>query len=93
MGVTPEQETHLECLKLQFGLWADKKYRNGQREHGGNLWENTPIRLVELAIDEAVDQVAYLLTLRDKLVANTLPDAMYSIPAEPVSDFEPDEVD
>lgn len=43
------------------------KYAAGQAEHGGQLWRKTGI--IDMAIEEAVDQVIYLLTLRDQLVA------------------------
>lgn len=41
------------------------KYERGQREHGGRLWRKAGI--IDMAIEEAVDQVIYLLTLRDQL--------------------------
>lgn len=41
------------------------KYAAGQREHGGLLWKKRGI--IDMAIEEAVDQVIYLLTLRDQL--------------------------
>ncbi len=44
------------------------KYEIGQKEHGGNLWEKDTLFLVDQAIDEAIDQVVYLTTLRDKLL-------------------------
>lgn len=43
------------------------KYKAGQREHGGRLWRKKGI--VDMALEEAVDQVIYLLTLRDQLAA------------------------
>ena len=65
--MTPEQESHLISLKVKFINLVDDKYRKGQAEHGGNLFDLTSIQLLDAAIDEAVDQVVYLLTLRDKL--------------------------
>jgi len=41
------------------------KYVTGQKEHGGNLWEKEG--LLDMAIDEAIDQVIYLLTLKKQL--------------------------
>lgn len=67
--MTPEQEAHLESIKERFSHNVDSKYRNGQREHGGDMWRMSAFRLLDNAIDEALDQVVYLLTLRDKLVA------------------------
>lgn len=43
------------------------KYLKGQREHGGELWRKRGI--IDMAIEEAVDQIVYLLTLRDQLAA------------------------
>lgn len=43
------------------------KYMAGQREHGGELWRKQGI--IDMAIDEAVDQIIYLLTLRDQIAA------------------------
>lgn len=41
------------------------KYKAGQKEHGGMLW--TKPGIIDMAIDEAVDQVIYLLTLKHQL--------------------------
>ena len=43
------------------------KYMKGVKEHGGNLWEVPVEDLLENAIDEAIDQVVYLLTLKQCL--------------------------
>lgn len=66
-NMTPLQETHLETIKREFVLLVDKKYRKGVKEHGGNLWKMQTMKLLDCAIDEAVDQVTYLLTLRRQL--------------------------
>jgi ribonuclease D len=42
-----------------------RKYTRGQKEHGGSLWRKKG--LVDMAIEEAIDQVIYLLTLRNQL--------------------------
>lgn len=42
-----------------------QKYLRGQAEHGGQLWQKSG--LLDMAIDEAIDQVIYLLTLREQL--------------------------
>jgi len=47
---------------------VDSKYRAGQAEHGGNLFDMITVELVDNAILEAIDQVVYLITLRDKLM-------------------------
>jgi len=41
------------------------KYNAGQIENGGKLW--TKPGLIDMAIEEAIDQVIYLLTLKEQL--------------------------
>jgi hypothetical protein len=41
-----------------------EKYEAGQREHGGNIWEKPG--MLEHAIEEAIDMVVYLYTLREQ---------------------------
>lgn len=41
------------------------KYHAGQLEHGGKLW--TKPGIIDMAIEEAIDQVIYLLTLKEQL--------------------------
>lgn len=65
--MTPEQEAHLETIKSDFSTLVEVKYRKGQAEHGGDLFDHSPIWLLDMAIDEAIDQVVYLLTLRNQL--------------------------
>jgi hypothetical protein len=67
--MTPQQEKHLRKIKERFSTLVDDKYRKGQKEHGGDLFEKNKIFLVDCAIDEAIDQVVYLLTLKD-LIGN-----------------------
>lgn len=59
------QEQHLQSIKDNFAALADLKYRKGQHEHGGNLWEKK--HLIDMAIDEAIDQVCYLFSLKDQI--------------------------
>jgi len=63
--MTPEQ--HLEKILTQAEFRIKVKYLRGQAEHNDNLWEHSILDLVDNAIDEAVDQLVYLLTLRDKI--------------------------
>jgi hypothetical protein len=65
----PEHEAHLAAIQKEFSELMDSKYRQGQAEHGGNLWERDPFWLLDQAIMESLDMVAYLLTLRGKLTA------------------------
>lgn len=63
--MNPEHEDHLDRIKKQALYRIDKKYRQGQAEHGGMLWLKDG--LVDFAIDEAIDMVVYLLTLKEQL--------------------------
>jgi hypothetical protein len=63
----PSQEKHLLNIKSEFCSLVDPKYRKGVAEHGGNLWDNDPLKVLDFAIEEAVDQVVYLLTLKEQL--------------------------
>lgn len=61
-----QQEAHLTHIKIEFHDLCDTKYRKGAAEHGGNLEDYTVLELLNMAIDEAIDQVVYLVTARDK---------------------------
>ncbi len=58
---------HLERIKKLASRRIDLKYLEGVIEHGGGLWEWKPEQLLDAALDEAIDQVVYLLTLRAQL--------------------------
>lgn len=63
-----EQEDHLEYIQDEFDDLLDDKFRKGAEEHKTQLHKDyTPLQLTDFAIDEAVDQVVYLLTLRKAL--------------------------
>lgn len=62
-----EQEEHLLEIKRSFVKLVDDKYRKGQEEHGGNLFDLTSLELINAAIEEAIDQFVYLLTLKEKI--------------------------
>lgn len=66
-SLTAGQENHIEDIGRKFCTAMAAKYIAGQREHGGNLFDLSAEALVDCAIDEAIDQVVYLLTLKDKL--------------------------
>ena len=53
----PEHDAHLERLKAWVCTQVDRKYRRGQAEHGGKLWE-APGLLRELHA-ETFDLLAY----------------------------------
>mgnify|MGYP007027865279 CR=1 FL=1 len=65
--MTREQEEHLQDIMEITVARMSRKYRLGQAEHGGNLTD-MPVRdLIENSIDEAIDQLVYLITLRSAL--------------------------
>ena len=66
--MTQTQEAHLARVKAEFIALVDAKYRAGAAEHGGELLALPDLSILDLAIEEAVDQVAYLLSLKEKLV-------------------------
>lgn len=63
------QENHLDEIKTKFRILVDAKYRKGQLEHGGDLFEKDGVKLLDCAIDEVIDLVVYLFTLRAKITA------------------------
>ncbi len=70
--MTAEQEKHLTRLKWEFCRLLEDKYRRGAKEHK-HVYEgvllNVPLlKLVDHAIEEAIDQVAYLLSIKEKLL-------------------------
>jgi hypothetical protein len=66
--MTTDQEAHLAWIKSAFAKAAETKYCAGQAEHGGNLWDRTPLQLIEEALGEAIDGVVYLLEARRQLI-------------------------
>jgi len=65
--MTEAHERHLEQIKLAACDLLDRKYRAGQKTHGGSLWSMPAARQVENAIEEATDQLTYLLSLRQNM--------------------------
>ena len=59
------RQAHLVRLLEESEKRIREKYFAGQREHGGNLWQKEGI--LEMAIDEAVDMLVYLLTLKEQM--------------------------
>jgi len=66
--MTAKQEAHLGRIQADFRERVDMKYRCGAAEHDGELLGMTTLAILDAAIDEAVDQVTYLLSLREKLL-------------------------
>tara|TARA_Y100001951_G_C11109701_1_gene166750 strand:- start:24 stop:314 length:291 start_codon:yes stop_codon:yes gene_type:complete len=83
--MTLAQEDHLSEIQKTVGAEIDRKYRAGQAEHGGDLWERVP--LVSDLIDESIDQMTYALTLKAQLgrVRGLLEDARDAAPDNPVT--------
>ena len=65
--MTRSQESHLARVKGEFVALVDAKYRAGAAEHGGELLALPDLTVLDLAIEEAVDQGIYLLSLKEKL--------------------------
>lgn len=60
-----EHREHRDGIILDFTQAAFDKYNKGQAEHGGKLWQKKG--LIDMAIDEAIDQVVYLFTLKKQI--------------------------
>lgn len=69
--MTNDQEEHLEAIQDEFCDLVDYKYRAGQKEHGGSLYDMDELELLDNSIDETVDLITYLLTLKQKLQENS----------------------
>lgn len=76
--MTSEHNKHLTSILESFNNDAIKKYTKGAEQHGGNLWEKKD--LIDKAIEEALDQVIYLYTLKQQIENNTI----YSVIAEDI---------
>jgi|TARA_Y100001951_G_scaffold76364_1_gene63531 hypothetical protein len=83
--MTLKQEDHLADIQKAVGTEIDRKYRAGQAEHGGDLWERVP--LIDDMIDESIDQMTYALTLKTQLgrIRKLLEDARDAAPENPVT--------
>ena len=65
--LTEIQERDLERIQATARKLIDLKYRRGAEEHGTILSSLSVHRILDEAIDEAVDLVVYLLHMREKL--------------------------
>jgi len=66
--MTDEQNSHLAEIQMSFIKEHRAKFTKGAEEHKTLLHKDfTAKELLDMAIDEALDQVSYLYTLRDKL--------------------------
>jgi hypothetical protein len=62
--LTGEQHAKYIAEEAQKVVYA--KYMAGQEEHGGKLWRKV---IAPHILEEAIDQLVYVLTLRDQLDA------------------------
>ena len=60
-GPTLADHDHIDHIQKEFDELVSSKYLTGIKEHGGHLWEKRE------ALNEAIDQVTYLITLRDQI--------------------------
>lgn len=58
-------QEHIKQIIGEFSQLASQKYMKGVEEHGGHLWEKK--HMIDFAIEEAIDQVIYLLTLKKQI--------------------------
>ena len=65
--MTEDQKAHAAKLGDLAERLLIAKYAKGAAEHGGNIWDMTVLQLVDETINEAVDQLNFLLTLKEKL--------------------------
>lgn len=68
--MTTEQNEHANKIAESTRRKLLFKYAKGAAEHGGNLWENSATWLIDQAIDEAIDQIVYLTTLKEAIELN-----------------------
>lgn len=64
MKLTTAQAAHLQRVKDAVGRDLDAKYRKGQIEHGGNLWQKPG--MLDQAIAEVLDLAIYLYTMKEQ---------------------------
>lgn len=64
MALTEDHIEHMTRISERFSELMGEKYMKGVEEHGGNLWNKDG--LLDMAIEEAIDMVVYLLTLKEQ---------------------------
>lgn len=63
--LTEQQAQSKKSALIRFHELADAKYDEGQREHGGNLWEKHD--LIGEIEKEVIDLWFYLQAIREKI--------------------------
>lgn len=76
--MTNSQLAHMTRIRTEFGRMMMSKYIKGAAEHGDDLQDKKPLELLDEAISEAIDQVTYLLTLREKMITKVVTDEITS---------------
>jgi len=62
-----EQTSHLNTILETSHRLIKDKYTKGSKEHNSILNKDyTSSQLLDMAIEEAIDQITYLLTLKEK---------------------------
>jgi hypothetical protein len=63
-----QQTAHLNRILEQSRELITEKYAKGAAEHKSTLSDDyTPLQVLDMSIEEAVDQLTYLLTLREMM--------------------------
>jgi len=62
--MSEEHERHLHYIKERIAHLITAKYRKGQAQHGGKLWERN---VFSDAMEEMIDQVCYMVTLEQQI--------------------------
>jgi len=68
MSNEPTPESHLEGIVSLATNNIRKKYRQGQEEHGGNLWDKP---CLEFMHEEILDMIVYYYTIRSQIFEAT----------------------
>ena len=63
-AMSPAHEAHLQRIKDKLTADLDAKYRAGQEEHGGQIWEKPG--MLEHAYAEVLDLAVYIMTLMEQ---------------------------
>lgn len=67
--MTEDQQNHIDSIVEDFAIKATAKYEAGAKEHGpGAIWDLSSLKLIDSALEEAIDQYVYLYTLKEKLL-------------------------
>lgn len=58
--MTRDQENHMDLNCQVFVGEYCTKYRNGQKEHGGNMWDMGAFQVLQNAVEEILDLWSYI---------------------------------